>query len=706
MRPRLIDRLPGGVWTVGVGVSLAVLLISAGVWSQVDLDGDGLDGAEELSLGTDPLRADTDGDRLPDGFEQARGLDPFHPDTDRDTLDDRPELHEGTDPRHEDTDRDGLNDRLELALNTSAVVSDTDGDRLPDGLESDLGTDPTRADSEGDGVDDSVELLVGAGPWIHDTDQDGLSDRAEVDAGARDCNGDGVTEVAQTDDDADHRPDADEPPEHRCTADVDGDGILDGEERNVACIERPDCDEDGLGDGTEEGTEFDRLDPDTFDVGLLDGVSWAFKQRGQPPSQDADADGIPDAWERTTGLIDWGPFDPQPGRRDLLVEFVRVEGPDSSRLGPGPLTPAYEDVEAFFEREGGITLGWTSSRVLLEEEVRPPLIPSNRASYYRDVLARADHAANPYVTTVVMNPQHNMSEIAHLGVAPIRGMLAAVDYGAHSKVEFRVGNQTFTLSPMLESLVVAGRDDILSRSGFTDSGRTERGDLFVETPDWRMTWGPFWFSHSPTFTFEDGSTVRAARGSASVDHQELADTIAHELGHTLGLCHTDLPSCQANLSQADREQSGVSTMDQRRRGPTLAFLASEWGQVRTYLTCPPQRPIALLAEGANRSAVIEAKYEITLENVLDVRTRDCEDRRPLPSTLGPDRSPVTVPAYATLTPADLTETPEVYRAPPEDRPPAPASRSAVASVAYGLVSLGISAAVGGSVALAIRWRPG
>ena len=38
-----------------------------------DSDGDGLDDADELALGTDPFDADTDGDGLTDGLEVAAG---------------------------------------------------------------------------------------------------------------------------------------------------------------------------------------------------------------------------------------------------------------------------------------------------------------------------------------------------------------------------------------------------------------------------------------------------------------------------------------------------------------------------------------------------------------------------------------------------------------------------------------------------------
>ncbi|MFA6198772.1 MAG: hypothetical protein WC734_06525, partial [Patescibacteria group bacterium] len=49
----------------------------------VDLDGDGLTNAEEVTLGTDTTKADTDEDGLNDGLEvNVYFTDPLNPDTD------------------------------------------------------------------------------------------------------------------------------------------------------------------------------------------------------------------------------------------------------------------------------------------------------------------------------------------------------------------------------------------------------------------------------------------------------------------------------------------------------------------------------------------------------------------------------------------------------------------------------------------------
>lgn len=56
--------------------------------ADADIDGDGLDNARELALGTDPRRVDTDGDTLSDGAEVAAGTNPLLADTDGDGIPD------------------------------------------------------------------------------------------------------------------------------------------------------------------------------------------------------------------------------------------------------------------------------------------------------------------------------------------------------------------------------------------------------------------------------------------------------------------------------------------------------------------------------------------------------------------------------------------------------------------------------------------
>jgi len=78
---------------------------------------------------------------------------PFVTDTDGDGLDDAFELAIGTDPDNPDTDWDGINDGREL---------DFDGDGSFYNYHTD--TDPQNSDSDGDGVNDGEEIAAGTNP--------------------------------------------------------------------------------------------------------------------------------------------------------------------------------------------------------------------------------------------------------------------------------------------------------------------------------------------------------------------------------------------------------------------------------------------------------------------------------------------------------------------------------------------------------------
>ncbi len=110
--------------------TIAVTVIAS---TAVDNDGDGLDFAAELLLGTNPSLADTDGDGLLDGKEAIYYANPLLADSDGDGLEDRYEALSGTRPDRDDTgeDPDGDGDsNLEEALagsrplDASSTVSD------------------------------------------------------------------------------------------------------------------------------------------------------------------------------------------------------------------------------------------------------------------------------------------------------------------------------------------------------------------------------------------------------------------------------------------------------------------------------------------------------------------------------------------------------------------------------------------------------
>ena len=584
-----------------------------------------------------------------------------------------------------DLDGDSAAALAEVRSGTTPWRGDSDGDGLADGWEArhrDAGLDALAADSDGDRVGDAAELAAGADPGSRDSDGDGLPDAAE--AGLGDCDGDGLGAVAEGDGDDDGRLDALEPTAQRCGADVDGDGVRDGHEGNRDCVVLPDCDGDGIPDGQETGL-FDPLDPDSFGSGVSDAVSFAFQESGQPPGADADDDGIPDGWEDADGLIAWGGLQPQAGTRDLLVEYLRVNGPDSGRFAYLSFTPSYEAVATAVLQERGIRLRWVETVVDLPEESDPALLPSLDDPYYAQVLAKGRHSANPYVTTVVLNPQHDQSQILHAGVAPIRGMLAAVDYGSQVRFTFQGGGLQLSLYPIVESMVRDGRQDLLAEFGL-EGGYTQAGEMGLRSIATGRTflWTPSWFVTPPRVVEPGEPTVQLDRTAVEVDQAGLASTILHELGHTLGLCHAHDAECNAAFSAADRAAQATSTMSYESPDGTLHFLASEWERVLEYVSCPPEGPVRQVAEGASPAAVLDAKYDYSDDDLESVDLRACNDLTPLPRQFTAGEPP----AATYVQPAALAE------------PPGP-GRGAGWTIAY-LVGAVVLAA--GAFAVAALWR--
>jgi hypothetical protein len=144
-----------------------------------------------------------------------------------------------------------------LGLESVVINPDSDGDGLLDVDETGVyGTDPSNPDTDGDGLTDGDEVLVyGTDPLNADTDSGGVGDGQEVLVDATDP-------LDPMDD----------------VIDSDGDGLLDGFERELAnggdCPDpfNPDSDGDGLSDGDEYymwGTSL--CDPDTDGDGIQDG---------------------------------------------------------------------------------------------------------------------------------------------------------------------------------------------------------------------------------------------------------------------------------------------------------------------------------------------------------------------------------------------------------------------------------------------------
>ncbi len=508
-----------------------------------------------------------------------------------------------------DFDADGLHWMDERAAGTNPQDPDTDGDRVADGDEVAAGTDPLDDDSDDDGLLDGEDARRGGNPLSADTDGDGIGDREEPE---RDCDGDGVGAIGSSDDDSDGRPDAEEPWGQQCAPDSDGDGVLDGYEGHADCVTRPDCDGDDLLDGDEPGLGTDPLRADTFGIGFPDPVGLAL---GGTSQGDGDLDGIPDDWERADGPMPWGPFTPRPGSTDLLVEYIRVTGPDSGRYDLD-LGPALEAVEAMFAREG-IRLDWSLTTVQFPSEHRPDFLTPDDIPHYRAVLENATSSANPYVTSVILNPQQVQFHVGDiLGAAFLRSMVATVDLGPHTVVQFETQEtqpQTIRIRPIVESHIQSGNADLVTAYGFQDGGVRSDGHIFLvrDVPDgvgYTVSWRPEWFRTAPLFVAETGEELATIRVDYWVEDLGLASTIAHEVGHTLGLCHTHLASCQETLG-VSANRASQSTMSYTATQETLHFLPEEWQRLREHLRCPPQTTARLVAEGAGDDAILAAKYD-------------------------------------------------------------------------------------------------
>lgn len=113
--------------------------------------------------------------------------------------------------------RDADGDGLAYDADVDDSTWDKDGDGIPDGSEIALKARPDSPDSDGDGLSDPVELIRGVDPLLTDTDLDGVSDGDEL-AGWTVGYGAAASAVTVI------RSDPRQP-------DVDGDGILDGQEK-------------------------------------------------------------------------------------------------------------------------------------------------------------------------------------------------------------------------------------------------------------------------------------------------------------------------------------------------------------------------------------------------------------------------------------------------------------------------------------------
>ncbi len=129
----LYEGRVAGLTTIGDPGTTQSLDLDPAFGLLVDLDDDGLTGAEEAALGTDPTSADTDGDGLPDAYEAAHGLDPLDPadadrDADGDGLTNLQELGLGTDPNRAEVAAAGISTPRGTPGHTTVEVPGLDGE--------------------------------------------------------------------------------------------------------------------------------------------------------------------------------------------------------------------------------------------------------------------------------------------------------------------------------------------------------------------------------------------------------------------------------------------------------------------------------------------------------------------------------------------------------------------------------------------------
>jgi hypothetical protein len=124
-----------------------------------DIDGDGLDNATELVLGTYPDNPDSDSDGLNDGEEVNQYMtDPLNADSDGDYLDDGDEVNVyGSDPSHDDTGDLAPRGTPDGALNTGDLVVLL---RLVTGLETPVAPEGVLADMNHDGLLNAADILL------------------------------------------------------------------------------------------------------------------------------------------------------------------------------------------------------------------------------------------------------------------------------------------------------------------------------------------------------------------------------------------------------------------------------------------------------------------------------------------------------------------------------------------------------------------
>ncbi|MCF6434237.1 sialidase family protein [Pseudoalteromonas sp. MMG022] len=282
--------------------SSELVLRYSSVFTNIDIDGDGISNIDDLDNDNDGINDVNDADDDNDGYDDTLDAFPLDPtewlDTDSDGIGNNTDT---------DDDNDGVNDEEDaFPLNNSEWL-DTDSDGI--GNNSDT-------DDDNDGYEDAADAFpLNASEWL-DTDADGTGNNADTDDDNDgvldlydafplddqewlDTDGDGTGNNADTDDDNDETPDTEDafPTDPNEQIDTDGDGTgnnADADDDNdgfnddqdafpLDNQEWADTDLDGVGNNADTDDDNDGI-ADELDAFPLDATE----------SRDSDGDGIGD----------------------------------------------------------------------------------------------------------------------------------------------------------------------------------------------------------------------------------------------------------------------------------------------------------------------------------------------------------------------------------------------------------------------------
>ncbi|MEH8028940.1 hypothetical protein P9074_09160 [Gallibacterium anatis] len=222
-----------------------------------DIDGDGVNNADEIAAGLDPHNPDTNGDGVNDGDEDSDG-------------DGKPNKDESDADSDKITDKDG-NGKSDITEGkdengNSTQPKDTDGDGTPDDKDTDI---------DGDGVNNADENAAGLDPRNPDSNGDGVKD------GDEDSDGDDKTNAEESN------------PDSNTITDKDGNGtsdIMEGKDENGNSTKPKDTDGNGTPDYKDTDIDGDGVNnADETEAGL------------DPRKPDSNGDGVNDGDEDTDG---------------------------------------------------------------------------------------------------------------------------------------------------------------------------------------------------------------------------------------------------------------------------------------------------------------------------------------------------------------------------------------------------------------------